>query len=387
MPIQEKYDLVIIGGGCAGLSLASRLAEYGDKAPKTLIIEPRTSYTNDRTWCFWDTQQSKGKHIPNKSWNFFEIKYAGKSSVYDCQSAPYQMLRSDQFYQTMLKTIAGNANIQLRLGQKISKNPRHIDHKWYLQLDHHLISSKMIVDTRPAQDILEDDAVLWQSFLGIEVKLKKNVFDPEKLVLMDFDENFTQGLGFVYVLPSSKNRALIEYTVFSKNRLFEQDLAPYLENALSKYLGKNNFEVTHQEHGILPMGNKFIPDQRQESYLRAGLYAGAARPSSGYAFQRIQSWAQQCAESLVLQSKLKAQPEDKKLQQFMDALFLKVIRENQSIAAKIFHRLFQKCDTLSIIRFMSDQASLRECLNIMRSLPTLPFLKALPAFMFGMDSD
>ena len=222
MPIQEKYDLVIIGGGCAGLSLASRLAEYGDKAPKTLIIEPRTSYTNDRTWCFWDTQQSEGKHIPNKSWNFFEIKYAGKSSVYDCQSAPYQMLRSDQFYQTMLKTIAGNANIQLRLGQKISKNPRHIDHKWYLQLDHHLISSKMIVDTRPAQDILEDDAVLWQSFLGIEVKLKKNVFDPEKLVLMDLDENFTQGLGFVYVLPSSKNRALIEYTVFSKNRLFEQ---------------------------------------------------------------------------------------------------------------------------------------------------------------------
>ena len=88
-----------------------------------------------------------------------------------------------------------------------------------------------------------------------------------------------------------------------------------------------------------------------------------------------------------MQSKLKAQPEDKKLQQFMDALFLKVIRENQSIAAKIFHRLFQKCDTLSIIRLMSDQASLRECLNIMRSLPTLPFLKALPAFMFGMDSD
>lgn len=387
MPIQEKYDLVIIGGGCAGLSLANRLSAYGDRAPKTLIIEPRTSYHNDRTWCFWQTKQAVNKPASNKTWGQFEIKYAGKSSLYDCQSAPYQMLRSDHFYQAMLESIAGNANIQLRLGQKICKNPRYIDNKWFLRLDHHLISTKMVIDTRPAQNILEDDAVLWQSFIGIEVKLNQHVFDPEKLVLMDLDESFTQGLGFVYVLPTSKNLALIEYTVFSKNRLFEQDLAPYLQSALSKYLGENHFEITHQEHGILPMGNKVIPSLRHQSYLHAGLFAGAARPSSGYAFQRIQHWAQLCADSLVLHCKLAAHPEDKKLQQFMDALFLKVIRENQPIAAKIFYRLFQKCDTLSIIKFMSDQASWRDCFSIMRSLPTLPFLKALPSFMFGTDSD
>jgi len=387
MPIQEKYDLVIIGGGCAGLSLASQLAQFGDKVPKTLIIEPRTTYRNDRTWCFWDTKQSHAKCVPSKAWHYFEIKYAGKTSLYDCQSTPYQMLRSDQFYQAMLKMIASNANIQLTLGQKISKNPEYIDHKWHLDLDNRNISTKMIVDTRPAQNIHDDDAVLWQSFQGIEVKLKKNLFDPDKLVLMDFDEHFTQGLGFVYVLPITKNRALIEYTVFCKHRLSEQDLAPYLESAIIKYLTNNDYEIAHQEYGVLPMGNKVILEQGLDNYLYAGLFAGAARPSSGYAFQRIQLWAQQCAESVVLQSKLKAQPADKKLQIFMDALFLKVIRENQSIAAKIFSRLFENCDTLSIIKFMSDQASLRECLNIMRALPTLPFLKALPAFIFGHRAD
>ncbi len=54
--MHSHVDLLILGGGCAGLSLASRLAEFGKDAPKVLIIEQRESYTNDRTWCFWDIE-------------------------------------------------------------------------------------------------------------------------------------------------------------------------------------------------------------------------------------------------------------------------------------------------------------------------------------------
>jgi len=49
----NHHDLIIIGGGCAGLSLAARLSRYGGDAPRTLVVDSRTSYTNDRTWCFW----------------------------------------------------------------------------------------------------------------------------------------------------------------------------------------------------------------------------------------------------------------------------------------------------------------------------------------------
>ena len=50
----KEFDYVIIGAGCAGLSLAYEL-EINDKLKdKTLaIIEPRTEYNRDKTWSFW----------------------------------------------------------------------------------------------------------------------------------------------------------------------------------------------------------------------------------------------------------------------------------------------------------------------------------------------
>jgi lycopene beta-cyclase len=53
------YDLIILGGGCAGLSLARRLSELGEDCPQTVILESRSSYTDDRTWCFWWQQREK----------------------------------------------------------------------------------------------------------------------------------------------------------------------------------------------------------------------------------------------------------------------------------------------------------------------------------------
>ena len=50
----KEFDYIIIGGGCAGLSLAYEL-EINDKLKdKTLaIIETREKYKRDKTWSFW----------------------------------------------------------------------------------------------------------------------------------------------------------------------------------------------------------------------------------------------------------------------------------------------------------------------------------------------
>ena len=49
----EKYDIVIIGGGLAGLSLATRLAASRFQHLRVVVLEPRTQYVRDRTWCYW----------------------------------------------------------------------------------------------------------------------------------------------------------------------------------------------------------------------------------------------------------------------------------------------------------------------------------------------
>ena len=50
----KEFDYIIIGGGCAGLSLAYELEINEKLKDKTLaIIEPSLEYKRDKTWSFW----------------------------------------------------------------------------------------------------------------------------------------------------------------------------------------------------------------------------------------------------------------------------------------------------------------------------------------------
>ena len=60
--------------------------------------------------------------------------------------------------------------------------------------------------------------------------------------------------------------------------------------------GGASWSVQRAEHGALPMG--LASPLPAVPWTRAGLFHGGARPSTGYAFQRIQAWAEACAGAL-----------------------------------------------------------------------------------------
>ena len=70
----KEFDYTIIGGGCAGLSLAYELEVYEKLKDKTLaIIEPREDYRRDKTWSFWKVFSHNFDDCVKKSWNNFTI--------------------------------------------------------------------------------------------------------------------------------------------------------------------------------------------------------------------------------------------------------------------------------------------------------------------------
>jgi lycopene beta-cyclase len=60
------------------------------------------------------------------------------------------------------------------------------------------------------------DISLLQHFVGWEIEAESEIFNPERAVFMDFDLPQKNGVTFMYVLPFSKKRALVEYTLFSR---------------------------------------------------------------------------------------------------------------------------------------------------------------------------
>lgn len=379
--MNNHYELVILGGGCAGLSLSMRLAEHGNLAPNTLILEKRAEYLNDRTWCFWDEGEPALKDWADHAWQRFVIKNGVEQFSKSCKDHVYKMLSAETFYKRATTAISANAKrINLLKNQTIIGVTKTPDQTWCITTNDTIYTATKVVDTRPASGIQDADSILWQSFLGDEIETSTNVFDVSEFVLMDFDVTFTDGLGFVYVLPYAANRALIEYTVFSSQLMTAERLRVCLDLALQAYVKGSNFKVIRTEQGQLPMGNTHVKHSNDPSYIHAGLFAGAARPSSGYAFQRIQSWATQCAEAIIRQQPLVATQKDTIFLATMDGIFLNVLKSNPSASISLFFGFFLNCKTATIIRFLSDHATLLDHLAIIACMPKRLFLKELPRY-------
>jgi lycopene beta-cyclase len=74
----KTFDYIIIGSGASGLQLAMafmRDSYFDDKS--IAIIEKRKTFTNDKTWCFWEMGEGLYDDIIHKSWNKGEFIACG----------------------------------------------------------------------------------------------------------------------------------------------------------------------------------------------------------------------------------------------------------------------------------------------------------------------
>jgi len=380
--MNHQSDLIILGGGCAGLSLGMNLAKQGESSPRTLILEGRQEYINDRTWCFWGGFGSDSEKLATHRWESFLVATAKDRITCRCKENPYLMVAAKDFYQNALGVIDQSSRINLKMESIVSGEVLKRGGLWHVETPMGVYTASRIVDTRPKAPHFGDfEPLLWQSFLGEEITTEEEIFDPGCVELMDFSGSSSERILFLYVLPFSKRKALVEATVFGSEPLKAEDLEESFGVLVKQRLQGRRYSSGRKEHGILPMG--IPPENRQTdpSYVRAGLMAGGARPSSGYAFQRIWRWSQECAMVLAKGRPPISHPQDPPIIRTMDALFLHVLNSRPELAPDLFYSLFSKVEPVRVARFMSDRASLADCLTIMASLPPVPFLSELAKTM------
>ena len=383
LPTDTIFDLIIIGGGCAGLSLATQLAGQHLNAPATLVLESRSEYANDRTWCFWRDAQLPFDHMVSAQWRKVRVRSPDATTVLDCAASPYQFVPSSTFYAAAEASISRNSHIQLYKRISVVSQPEKTGEVWRVVTDRGEAYARMLVDTRPDASLKLGDTQMWQSFYGMEIECKADVFDPTTADLMDFSNQGNDVVKFVYVLPLSERRALVEITVFSVNPISKDGLEADCSRAVEDYVRGQLFQTLRIEHGILPMGPAKLPAETDGSYIRVGLHAGAARASTGYAFQRIQRWAVLCAAQLAAGGLPVPHRRDAVLLRWMDDLFLRVLASRPEIAAHLFLSVFKNTNPARLIRFLSDNASLMDCLSVVAALPAKPFINELRKVVFA----
>ena len=374
------HDLIIIGGGCAGLSLGMRVAKLGKSCPRTLILERRTHYTNDRSWCFWGDGSPMLRSLVSHSWDSMTVQTDSHSITVNCGQFPYRVIPADVFYSEAVETIRRNPRVQLVHGTNLAAAPVKSNGKWHIDTGTLSLSAKIIVDTRPDAPPRLGGAMLWQSFYGQEIECDQPVFDPARIDLMDFSRDIgsSKRIRFTYVLPTTTRRALVEVTVISPEPFHRHELATELSIALGRHTKGSSFKVVRSENGVLPMGLSRERGASDPTYIRAGLPGGAARPSTGYAFQRIQRWADLCAARINAGKAPAAHPSDPMVLRALDHLFLSVLRSRPERAPSLFLSIFEKTSTPRMIRFLSDRATALDYASVAWALPFLLFIQEIP---------
>ena len=352
----KEFDYVIVGGGCAGLSLAYELEINNKLKEKTLaIIETREEYKRDKTWSFWKVFDHNFEDCVIKSWNNFTINTSKGSTELTNKKFPYQSIDSGKFYKKINSKLSTNSNVSF------FKNLNEIK------------SENSIVFNSIFEKEL-DRSGLWQHFQGIEIETQKNIFDEGIINLMDFNCDQRNDVHFFYTLPFSKNKALIETTWLSNledHSLMDYDLQ--LENYIKNNLGIKNYKINFTEKGAIPL---FYPSLRNDyKVINIGSAGGMTRLSTGYTFLNIQEHSKYIVKNIDNIEKVKIFTLGNKYQ-FLDKVFLKVLEKHPEKMPKIFFNMF-KTSSNTIIKFLSNKSNVIEDINIISKMPKLIFLKAL----------
>ena len=383
----KHYDYIFTGTGLAALMTVYEMI-LSDKieGKAVLLIDSDAKKTNDRTWCFWDEatpsfgHPSKGGEFLNKiiskKWDATLFANENFRKKLDIEPYHYKMIQGLDFYNFVFGEISKHQNIHF-LQEKVVDFSELGNH-CLVKTDQNNFTCDKVFNSIFNPNLVTSQKkypLLQQHFIGWFIKSKEPVFDENAATFMDFSVKQDENTRFMYVLPTSKNEALLEYTLFSKDLLakeeYENEIELYIKN-----LGITEYEIIEKEQGNIPMTSYPFWKNNSKNIINIGSAGGWTKASTGFTFKNVTKKSKQLVKFLETESDFtKFHKKDKFW--FYDLLFIDVLYKDNSIGSKVFSGLFEKGKSGLILKFLDEESSFAEDLKVILKCPKIPFMKAL----------
>ena len=375
--MKEKYDYIICGAGLSGLILASRIFEdrfFDDK--NILLIDKDLKSSVNKTWCFWETGNSVWKDYIVKSWDTVIFKSKGFKKEKTLKNYSYKMIKSKFFLDSIINKIKQANNFDFFQDEIVdfieSENNVLVKTKSNQFLSNYVFNSCVDIDEIKSKTSYP---FLLQHFLGWTIETEESVFNEKKATIMDFSIDQKDETRFFYVLPLSDKKALIEFTVFSKDLLkkdeYELELIKYI-----KSLKIDKYKIIENEFGVIPMTCYPFERKNTSKILNIGTAGGWTKPSSGYTFKFIEK----NTIKLLAHIKKNTQFSNFKIKTrhwIYDLIFLDVLYKNNYLGSNLFTKMFSKNPMEKIFMFLDNETSITDELKITASFPKRIFTNSL----------
>ncbi|MEM6343331.1 MAG: lycopene cyclase family protein [Bacteroidota bacterium] len=377
----DTYDWIVAGGGASGISLVNHMIDSGLKG-NILLLEKAKKQSNDRTWCYWSKESLPGLTGSDSVWDLGEILTKKNEEKFSMGRISYRMIRSGGFYRQMYDRFSEHPRVEIRYEKVVSM-------KGYSDFAEVHTNQGVYRARYVFNSLLPHSPVapnfqwgLKQHFVGTWIETETDTFDPERIRLMDFRVPQGGEVQFVYVLPISPRKALIEYTAFSLNTWKRDRYLAGIKNYLKTYYDLENYTVLEEESGVIPMSRQVFPRISDERVVHIGTAGGMTKASTGYTFHRIQEDSKEIVKNLMETGfpipDLKATGRFA----FYDRLLLWLIEHEPHRVPEVMRQLFSANSADQVFRFLHEKTTLVEEIVFFARLHWPPFLKALRHAVF-----
>ena len=372
----QHYHYIFTGSGLSALMTVYEMllsGKFNDKS--ILLIDEDTKKTNDRTWCFWD-EDNLFDEIASKKWNQAVFANEKFNRVLELTPYQYKKINGLDFYELILKKISEHKNIHF-LNQKVVDFTELGNHCIVKTKEETFTCNKIFNSIYNPEIVTAQNKfpLIQQHFVGWFIKSKEAVFTPNCATFMDFSVEQKGNTRFMYVLPTSENEALLEYTLFSKDLLsneeYESEIQKYIEN-----LGITEYEILEKEQGNIPMTCYPFWKYNTKNIINIGSAGGWTKASTGYTFKNASKKSKALVQFLKSESDFtKFHKKDKFW--FYDLLLLDILSSKNELGSKIFSSMFRSGNSTVIFKFLDEETSIWEDLQVIWKCPKMIFVKAL----------
>lgn len=298
----------------------------------------------------------------------------------------YRMIRGLDFYGFVQKDLEPRDNVDFRTARVRSIEDGR-DRATVVLDDGEAYTADWVFDSLflPREFSVDESRYhfLKQHFRGWVIETDQDVFDPDAATMFDLRIPQNGAFQFMYILPESERKALVEYTFFSETLLSKEEYEEGLRSYLDTYYPGVSYRIVEEEDGIIPMTEQPFPRRGGERIMRTGTKGGRVKASTGFAFHRTQVDGARIVASLRDRGTPFHGIDPPRRYRTFDAMLLSILADNPERGRDAFVRLFERNPLPRLWRFLDEAGSLGENLALMSTVQWGLFTAAWFRVKFG----
>jgi len=273
------FDYLLIGGGLQNALIALAVLKREPEA-RVCLVERGAALGGNHLWCFHGLDLSEAGQalvapLVVRRWDHYSVRFPSFERRLE---TPYAAVSSERLAQHVSSVFARTPSSRLILGRcatRIAAASVTLD-------DGEELHAKVVIDARGPEAHCREHVIGYQKFVGLELELEHptELSDP---IVMDANVRQDDGFRFVYSLPLSPSRVLVEDTYFSDGPELDVGLLRTRALAYARDLGLAVAGISRQESGVLPLPAAAATTHAGSPW-QAGYAGGWFHPTTGYSF-------------------------------------------------------------------------------------------------------